>query len=107
MKVLGGHITFPIFDGKGNVVEVYGCRINREKRYPNHIYLPGPHQGIWNREALKESQEIILCESLIDGLSFWSNGFKNVTTSYGIQGFTPSHVKAFKHFEIKKSLDCL
>jgi DNA primase len=33
--------------------------------------------------------EIILCEALIDALTFWCAGYRNVTASYGIEGFTP------------------
>ena len=42
------------------------------------------------------SREIILCEALIDALTFWCAGFHNVTTAYGIEGFTEEHVAAFK-----------
>ena len=34
-----------------------------------HLYLPGPHAGIWNEEALNEP-EIILCEAPLDALTF-------------------------------------
>ena len=36
---------------------------------PMHLYLPGPHRGVWNEVALEASKEIILCESLIDALA--------------------------------------
>ena len=52
--------------------------------------------GVWNEEALAASKEIILCESLIDALSFWSAGFRNVTASYGVNGFTADHRAAFE-----------
>ena len=48
---------------------------------------PDPHQGLFNRQAL-ESPEIILCEAVIDALTFWANGFKNVTCLFGTEGFT-------------------
>ncbi len=32
-------------------------------------YLPGPHKGVWNEEALAVSKEIILRESLINALT--------------------------------------
>ena len=38
------------------------------------------------RQALEASKEIILCESLIDALTFWCAGFRNVTASYGVNG---------------------
>ena len=46
--------------------------------------------------ALQASQEIILCEALIDALTFWCAGYRNVTASYGIEGFTADHLAAFQ-----------
>lgn len=88
----------PIFGEEGQVTEVYGRKITPGLREgtPLHLYLPGPHRGIWNRSALEASKEIILCESLIDALTFWCAGFRNVTTSYGVEGFTRDHLAAFK-----------
>ena len=63
---------------------------------PLHLYLPGPHRGVWNEEALVASKEIILCESIIDALTFWCAGFRNVTASYGVNGFTEDHQAAFQ-----------
>jgi hypothetical protein len=53
---------------------------------------------VWNLDALRESKEIILCEALIDALTFWCAGIKNVTTSYGVGGFTAEHFEAFKSY---------
>ena len=39
---------------------------------------------------------MILCESLIDALTFWCAGFRNVTASYGVNGFTDDHRAALK-----------
>jgi hypothetical protein len=60
------------------------------------MYLPGPHRGVWNEQALMASKEIILCEALIDALTFWCAGFRNVTASYGTNGFTADHRAAFE-----------
>jgi DNA primase len=43
---------------------------------------------VWNEEALIASKDIILCEALIDALTFWVAGYRNVTASYGVNGFT-------------------
>ena len=40
---------------------------------------------------------MILCESLIDALTFWCAGFRNVTASYGVNGFTEEHREALKN----------
>jgi len=69
---------------------------------PVHLYLPGPHRGVWNEPALEVSKEIILCESIIDALTFWCAGYRNVTASYGVNGFTDDHRVALKKYETKR-----
>ena len=93
-----GSIVVPIMSLSGEITEVYGRKINDDLRpgTPMHLYLPGPHRGVWNEAALTENKEIILCEALIDAMSFWCAGFHNVTAAYGIEGFTPDHLAAFK-----------
>jgi len=97
---LNGSVVFPIFNLAGDVLGMYGRKITPGLRTgtPVHLYLPGPHRGVWNEEALQASKEIILCESIIDALTFWCAGFRNVTASYGVNGFTEDHRAAFlKH----------
>ena len=94
-----GSLVVPIMDENGIISEVYGRKIlgNRlRKGTAQHLYLPGAHEGVWNVEALKASKEIILCEALLDAMTFWVHGFRNVTSSYGTSGFTASHLAAFK-----------
>ena len=38
---------------------------------------------------------MVLCESLIDALSFWCAGYRNVTAAYGTAGFGDDHRAAF------------
>jgi DNA primase len=93
-----GSVVIPIFNAQGHVVEVYGRKVRDDLRVgtPKHLYLPGPHVGIFNAVALSASKEIILCEALIDALTFWCAGYRNVTSSYGIEGFTDELLAAFK-----------
>ena len=60
-----------------------------------HLYPPGPHRGLFNRECLQQP-EIILCEAVLDALTFWVNGFKNVTCLFGTEGFTDELWEALK-----------
>ncbi len=105
-----GSLIVPIFDAAGNVREVYGRKIQHRLRKgtPKHLYLaedcrPGS-RGVWNIEALQVAKEIILCEALIDALTFWCAGYRNVTTSYGIEGFTDDHLAAFKQHGTERVL---
>ncbi|EKQ3335389.1 TPA: toprim domain-containing protein, partial [Escherichia coli] len=70
--------------------EMYGRKIGNDLRKGTalHLYLPGAHGGVWNEQALIGSSTVILCESLIDAMSFWVAGFRNVTAAYGVNGFT-------------------
>lgn len=111
---------------KGHVAEIYGRKITKglRKGTPNHLYLPGAHHGIFNPGALKHpepsrpaggethdpnrspegrawpggghAREIILCESVIDALTFIRHGMENATCIYGTQGFTGELFEAIK-----------
>ncbi len=104
-----GSLVVPVFDEAGNVVEVYGRKLldNLRAGTPKHLYLPareGRGRGVFNVAALQASKEVILCEALIDALTFWCAGFPNVTASYGIEGFTDEHVQAFKRHGTERVL---
>ena len=101
-----GSIVIPIITPAGEITELYGRKINDNLREgtPHHLYLPGPHRGVWNESALESSKEIILCEALIDALTFWRAGYRNVTASYGIEGFTADHLAAFKRYGTQRVL---
>jgi len=101
---LRGSLVIPIFNLEGDVVQLYGRKINDNLREGTeyHLYLKGPMRGVWNEEALVASKEIILCESLIDALTFWAAGFRHVTASYGVNGFTKEHGAAFERHGIRR-----
>jgi DNA primase catalytic core len=101
-----GSLVVPVYDEAGRVAEVYGRKITPNLRpgTPLHLYLPGPHHGVWNWEALAACKEVILCEALIDAMTFWSAGYRNVTASYGVEGFTDDHLEAFKRHGVERIL---
>jgi DNA primase len=101
-----GCLVIPILDAEGHVAGVYGRRIirNPPAGSPPHLYLPGPHRGVFNLAAFRASKDIILCEALIDALTFYCAGFANVTSSYGVHGFTPEHLEAMKAYGAEQVL---
>ncbi|BBB62271.1 hypothetical protein UNDKW_4016 [Undibacterium sp. KW1] len=105
-----GSLIVPILDQAGNVTEIYGRKIRDDLRKgtPKHLYLPNQGRsagrGIWNEQALADNKEIILCEALIDAMTFWCAGYTNVTTSYGIEGFTDDHLAAFQRHGTQRIL---
>ena len=93
-----GCIVVPLHDAAGNVVSLYGrraCRPAATRGELRHLYPPGPHRGLFNRECLQQP-EVILCEAVLDALTFWVNGFKNVTCLFGTEGFTDELWEALK-----------
>jgi DNA primase len=88
-----GCIVIPFQDEAGTVVSLYGRRVQRGDL--KHLYLPGPHRGLFNRQCLTQP-EIILCEAVIDALTFYVHGFENVTCLYGTESFTDELWEAVK-----------
>ncbi|MGH6999261.1 MAG: toprim domain-containing protein, partial [Phenylobacterium sp.] len=85
---------------------VYGRKIRDDLRAgtPLHLYLPGPHAGVWNVEAFAASDEVIVCESLIDALTLWCAGFRHVTAAYGTEGVTTEHLDALRDNDVRRVL---
>jgi len=94
---LNGSLTIPILGREGEVLGCYGRKIRDDLRNgtPDHLYLPRPHEGVFNVEAFSESREIVLCEALLDAATYWRWGFRNVTSAYGSEGFTAELLRAF------------
>ncbi len=102
-----GYVTFPVADVGGNFGEVYGRKIAREDGRtgsPKHLYLAGPHRGVWNVAAFAETDELIVAESVIDALTLWCAGFRHVTAAYGTDGWTPEHQQAVQEHGIRRVL---
>jgi DNA primase catalytic core len=106
-----GCIVFPVIDTHGNIREIYGRKVNSGLRKGTnyHLYLSEEgrlydDRGIWNEQALSVHSEIILCESIIDAMSFWVAGYKNVTAIYGTNGFTNYHLDALAKYKTKTVL---
>ena len=117
-----GSLVIPVLDAHGQVCELYGRKITPKLRpgTPLHLYLPANEsrgRGVFNIAALMlktpatsdagsgaAAKEIILCESIIDALTFWCAGYRNVTCSYGVEGFTDELMSAFKTHHVTRVL---
>ena len=101
-----GSLVVPVIKEQGEITEVYGRKITQglRKGTAHHLYLPGPHRGVWNEPGLMGHKEVILCEALLDAMTFWVHGYRNVTASYGTSGFTDDHLAAFKKHGIERVL---
>jgi len=98
---LNGCLVVPVVDlESGAVKQMYGRRIAPGHKIPagqpKHLYLSMPLAGVWNEAALVASREVIVCEALIDAMTFWCAGYRNVIAAYGVNGFTADHWAALK-----------
>ncbi len=103
---LNGSLVVPLFNSAGDVVQLYGRKTRDDLREGTayHLYLSGDHAGVFNYSGLAGGEEIILCEALIDALTFWRWGFKNVTSSFGVNGFTDELLQTLIELKIKRVL---
>ena len=105
---MNGCVTFPITaaDGSGQVVDIYGRKTRNDLRKgtPVHMHMTEPPRGVWNVEAFRAGNEIIVCAGLWDALTFWNAGYRNVTCTFGADAITEDHLTAFREFGIRRVL---
>jgi DNA primase len=99
-----GCAVFPIFDENKDCVGLYGRRITDGETA--HLYLSGPRRGVFNFHAAKRSKSIILTESIIDALTLYNAGFKDVIPCYGVHGFTRDQFDLITRSQVKEVYVC-
>jgi DNA primase catalytic core len=98
-ETMFGSVVFPLLDANTNkTVSLYARHLEKKQ----HLYLSGKRRGIFNPAGAKETDEIIITESVIDALSLWSLGVRNVTCAYGVNGLTDEIVEHLAESRIKK-----
>ena len=85
-------VIFPVEDMDGNIVSLYGRHIEDKI----HRYNKGPHIGVFNARAFKVSQTIFITEAIIDALSLYQVGIREVVSLFGTNGLTDDHIKYMK-----------
>jgi hypothetical protein len=101
-----GSVTFPIVDPDGQVVQLYGRKIGGalRKGTPLHTWLASIERPLFNVAALESFDEVIVCASIIDALSFWSAGLRHVVAVAGPEGVDASHLALFAEHELRRVL---
>ncbi len=99
-----GSVTFPVYDLNNNMTCIYGRKITDQEN--NHMYLPGERKGVFNWQAAKLHDEIILTESVIDALTLYNAGYKNTIPCYGTNGLTDDHLAILKKYGVKTIYIC-
>lgn len=89
---LNGAVVVPIRDADGTVVEMFGRRMARpDARFPRgrDLFLHEEPRGVFNLAALEASDEVIVCPGVVDALTLWAAGLRNVTATYHPDGLHP------------------
>ena len=98
---LVGCITVPVRNAQGDIVQLYGRRIDsRAPKNQRHLYLARPLAGVFNQQALKD-REIILTESILDALTFYRHGMEAVTCTFGTENFTDEIFEAIRAAKVE------
>ena len=88
-EALAGCVVFPLHHGD-QVVGLYGRRVDANADV-RHLFLRGPRRGLWHAEKLRASDELFLCEGIIDALTLLDRGEPRVLALYGTAGMTAAH----------------
>lgn len=104
-ELLRGSVVVPVIED-GQVIQMYGRKVTHNLRAGTalHVYLPGERTALFNMEAVAISDELIVCPSIIDALTFWCAGYRNVTCAVGQDGFSDPHVQILQNCMPKRVL---
>ena len=103
-----GCVVFPVLDVEGNIVTLYGrytaqgdpsTTSGQGKR---HVFLPKRHKGLWNAPIIKTYPEIIVVESILDGLSVEAAGYPNVVALNGSGGLHDGDIEDLHAHGVQK-----
>jgi hypothetical protein len=104
-----GSVVVPIYaaDGCGRLVDIYGRKTlgpHLRKGTALDTYLSDQRKGVFNVGGFGGSQEVVLCSSMFDALTFWNFGYRNATTMFGDDALTEDLLAAFKEFNTRRVL---
>ena len=105
---MAGRVVFPLLAMNQLPVNVYGRAIASDVE-PAHMYLPGPRRGLFNWNAARRAEEIVLVESVIDALSLVEAGVGQAIALFGASGVTEEHRELVRRFGVRRvlvALDC-
>ncbi len=87
-ELMRGCIVVPLEHPDQGVLNLYGRAIHEASEVP-HRYLRGPKRGVLNWQALRSAHRLVVAESVLDALSLWQSGVRDVTCLYGAGGLPP------------------
>ena len=107
-ELMGGCVIFPLVDAaSGQAVNLYGrySGIHESLYLPGaqHLYLPGARRGVFNPQGARNTDEVIITESVVDAAAVWSVGLRNIMPAYGVNGLTDEIVAHLRECRVKRA----
>jgi hypothetical protein len=97
-------VVFPLFDETGDCVGLEGWTIGDSNPVP--VRLAGGARGVFNYQAAKRTDKIVLVRSIMDALALLSAGISDVLPCHGQEGFTDEHLALFKKHCVREVFVC-
>lgn len=101
-----GCVVVPLEHPELGTVGFYGRRINPKAKV-RHLFLPGPKRGVLNWQALRSGDSVYLTEGVLDALSLWVAGVRNVSCLHGTAGLTPALLEALNASNVRELNLCV
>ncbi len=107
-ELMGGCVVFPLLDAaSGQAVNLYGRYAGKHERCDlpgaQHLYLPGARRGVFNPQGARNTDEVIITESVVDAAAVWSVGLRNVMPAYGVNGLTDEIITHLQECRVKRA----
>jgi len=81
-ELMRGCVVVPLTHPSGQTLGLYGRAIQEGSEVP-HRYLRGRKRGVLNWQAVRSGERLVIAESVLDALSLWQAGVREVTCLYG------------------------
>ncbi len=104
-ELFRGSLVVPVIEN-GFVHQMYGHKVAKKLRpgTPIDTALYDSLPNLFNIKVVHTCEELILCSSILDALTFWCAGYKNVTCSDGV-GYLPNNIiELFNDSPVKRVL---
>jgi len=85
-ELFRGSLVVPIIEN-GIVKQIYGHKISKKLR-PGAVvdtYMSDTSHGFFNLKAVQTCDEVVMCSSILEVLTFWCAGYKNATCRYSME----------------------
>lgn len=104
-EVFRGSFVVPTIEDD-QVIQIYVRKVTANLRAgtAQHVYQKADCLGLFNIEAVRSSDELILCPSYMDALTFWCAGYRNVTCPLDDKGYLDGHVDLLNQFGTQRVL---